>query len=71
MRLRHIGISLAVLGLAVSAPIARAQESRDDKFTAWDTNRDGRLEIVNDAGHMLHHDQPQAVARLIEPFFAA
>src|SRR6266545_5594741 len=45
MRLRFIGISLAVLGLAVSAPIARAQESRDDKFTAWDTNRDGRLEI--------------------------
>src|SRR5260221_621885 len=45
MRLRYIGISLAVLGLAVSGPIARAQESRDDKFTAWDTNRDGRLEI--------------------------
>src|SRR5258708_30988227 len=44
MRLRHIGISLAVLGLAVSGPAARAQ-SRDDKFSAWDTNRDGRLEI--------------------------
>ena len=29
---------------------------------------DGRLEIIGDAGHMLHHDQPQAVARLIEPF---
>jgi len=33
--------------------------------------RNGRLEIVADAGHMLHHDQPEAVARLIEPFFAA
>src|SRR5258707_1671537 len=44
MRLRHIGISLAVLGLAVSGPAARAQ-SRDDKFSAWDTNHDGRLEI--------------------------
>ena len=33
--------------------------------------RGGRLEVVGDAGHMLHHDQPQAVARLIEPFFAA
>jgi pimeloyl-ACP methyl ester carboxylesterase len=32
---------------------------------------DGRLEIVPNAGHMLHHDQPAAVARLIEPFFAA
>ena len=33
--------------------------------------RGARLEIVVDAGHMLHHDQPDAVARLIEPFFAA
>jgi pimeloyl-ACP methyl ester carboxylesterase len=30
-----------------------------------------RLEIVAAAGHMLHHDQPAAVARLVEPFFAA
>src|SRR5882672_6009795 len=44
MRLRYIGISLAVVGFAVSGPAARAQ-SRDDKFSAWDTNRDGRLEI--------------------------
>lgn len=27
-----------------------------------------RLETVKDAGHMMHHDQPQAVARLIERF---
>ncbi|HEY4138972.1 MAG TPA: alpha/beta hydrolase, partial [Casimicrobiaceae bacterium] len=27
--------------------------------------KDARLEIVVDAGHMLHHDQPAAVARLI------
>jgi pimeloyl-ACP methyl ester carboxylesterase len=27
-----------------------------------------RLEVVDDAGHMLHHDQPHAAARLIEPF---
>ena len=33
--------------------------------------RDARLEIVADAGHMLHHDQPESVARLIEPFFAS
>jgi pimeloyl-ACP methyl ester carboxylesterase len=30
-----------------------------------------RLETVPDAGHMLHHDQPERVARLIEPFLAA
>jgi pimeloyl-ACP methyl ester carboxylesterase len=29
-----------------------------------------RLELVRDAGHMLHHDQPEAVARLIEGFLA-
>ena len=31
---------------------------------------DGTLAYVSDAGHMLHHDQPQAVARLIENFLA-
>jgi pimeloyl-ACP methyl ester carboxylesterase len=28
-----------------------------------------RHETVRDAGHMLHHDQPEAVARLLEAFF--
>ena len=32
--------------------------------------RHGRLARVDDAGHMLHHDQPAAVARLIEDFTA-
>ena len=32
--------------------------------------RDLRVAKVPDAGHMLHHDQPQAVARLIEDFLA-
>jgi pimeloyl-ACP methyl ester carboxylesterase len=31
----------------------------------------GTLEIVADAGHMVHHDQPAAVARVIEPFLRA
>jgi pimeloyl-ACP methyl ester carboxylesterase len=31
---------------------------------------DLRYETVKDAGHMLHHDQPKAVARLIEAFLA-
>ena len=45
MRLRNISTSLAVLGFAVAVPAVHAQESRDDKFRAWDTNRDGRLEM--------------------------
>jgi pimeloyl-ACP methyl ester carboxylesterase len=32
--------------------------------------RDGRLVTISDAGHMLHHDQPAAVAAQIEAFFA-
>jgi pimeloyl-ACP methyl ester carboxylesterase len=30
--------------------------------------RDGRLVMIEDAGHMLHHDQPATVAAQIEPF---
>jgi pimeloyl-ACP methyl ester carboxylesterase len=30
--------------------------------------RNLRHVTVRDAGHMLHHDQPEAVARLIEEF---
>lgn len=32
--------------------------------------RNLRHETVQDAGHMLHHDQPEAVARLVEAFLA-
>jgi pimeloyl-ACP methyl ester carboxylesterase len=31
----------------------------------------GRLETVADAGHMLHHDRPEAVGRLVEAFLRA
>jgi pimeloyl-ACP methyl ester carboxylesterase len=30
-----------------------------------------RLATIDDAGHMLHHDQPEAVAAVIEPFLGA
>ena len=33
--------------------------------------RDCRTALVQDAGHMLHHDQPRAVAALIEEFLSA
>ncbi|APA67340.1 alpha/beta fold hydrolase [Janthinobacterium sp. 1_2014MBL_MicDiv] len=32
--------------------------------------KDVRCEMLNDAGHMLHHDQPAALARLVEAFLA-
>ncbi len=33
--------------------------------------RDARTAVVQDAGHMLHHDQPQQVAQLMEQFLEA
>lgn len=32
--------------------------------------RDCRIAVVPDAGHMLHHDQPEQLARLLEDFLA-
>ena len=32
--------------------------------------KDVRCEMMRDAGHMLHHDQPAALARLVEAFLA-
>ena len=32
--------------------------------------RDVRHVVIPDAGHMLHHDQPKAVASLLEEFLA-
>ena len=33
--------------------------------------RDVRSAQIQDAGHMLHHDQPEAVAKVIEAFLSA
>jgi pimeloyl-ACP methyl ester carboxylesterase len=42
-----------------------------DEFKArFQAFADWREEIVNDAGHMVHHDQPERVAALIEAFCA-
>ena len=68
---------------AITAPTL-AVEASDDSLGLWWKGRytldeyherlkavpDCRTAVVQDAGHMLHHDQPQAVARLIESFLA-
>ena len=65
----------------ISAPLL-AVESSDDSLTTWwkgsytlaDYHQrltvvpDARIAAIADAGHMLHHDQPAAVAALIENF---
>jgi len=69
---------------AITAPTL-AIEASDDSLAQWTKGRyslaeyhqrltrvrDCRTARVEDAGHMLHHDQPQAVAGLIEEFLGA
>ncbi len=68
----------------ISAPVL-AVEASDDSLAQWYRHGehslqahherlthvpDFRIAVVADAGHMLHHDQPVAVARLIEAHLA-
>ena len=62
--------------------LIEAVQASDDSMGQWWKGRytlaefherlkvvpDCRTAVVQDAGHMLHHDQPQAVAALIEHF---
>ena len=66
---------------AIKAPVL-AVEASDDSLSGWWKNRYSLAEyhqrlksvanvevaVVEDAGHMLHHDQPAQVAHLIEDF---
>ncbi|WCM91674.1 alpha/beta hydrolase [Acidovorax sp. NCPPB 2350] len=68
----------------IAAPVLSVEAS-DDSLGLWWSGRyslddyharlrhvpDCRTGHVQDAGHMLHHDQPAAVARLIEDFVGA
>ena len=45
-----------------------AMRRAEDRRGASRTCRNGRLVTIADAGHMLHHDQPDAVARAVEAF---
>jgi pimeloyl-ACP methyl ester carboxylesterase len=65
----------------ISAPVL-AVEASDDSLATWWQGKyslaeyherlqqvpDARVAVVQDAGHMLHHDQPEALAALIENF---
>jgi pimeloyl-ACP methyl ester carboxylesterase len=67
---------------SITAPVL-AVEASDDSLRQWWKGRyslaeyherlksvpDVRIAQVADAGHMLHHDQPEKVAALIEDFF--
>jgi pimeloyl-ACP methyl ester carboxylesterase len=65
----------------LSMPVL-AVEASDDSLGKWWEGRytlaqyherllsvpDCRIEVIEDAGHMLHHDQPEVLAHLIESF---
>ena len=67
----------------ISAPVL-AVEASDDSLGLWWKGKysladhherlrrvlDARVAVIQDAGHMLHHDQPQQLAALIEAFLA-
>ncbi len=75
---------ILALYAAITAPVL-AVEAGDDSLAGWWAGRytleeyhqrlrslrDVRTARVEDAGHMLHHDQPAQVAALIEDFCAA
>ncbi len=75
---------ILALYAAIAAPVL-AVEASDDSLGMWWKSRytldeyherlrriaDCRTAVVRDAGHMLHHDQPAAVAGLIEGFVGA
>jgi hypothetical protein len=65
----------------ITAPVL-AVEAADDSLDKWNQGSytladyherlkqvaDAKVAVVADAGHMLHHDQPEALAKLIEDF---
>ena len=67
----------------ITAPVL-AVEASDDSLEKWNQGRytladyherlkliaDAKVAVVADAGHMLHHDQPEALAALIEGFLS-
>ena len=65
----------------ISAPVLAVEASSDSMAQWWKGKYsldeyherlkhvpDARVAVVEDAGHMLHHDQPEVLARLIEAF---
>ena len=75
---------IEALYAAITAPVLMVEASDDslagwwgDRFTLPEFHerlravRRLRREVLADTGHMLHHDQPQALAGLIEDFLTA
>ncbi|HMM55387.1 MAG TPA: alpha/beta hydrolase [Candidatus Desulfobacillus sp.] len=56
-------------GVAAGSPLYRDYAGRAEEYAARLASfRDVREVVLEDCGHMLHHDQPRALARAIEAF---
>jgi pimeloyl-ACP methyl ester carboxylesterase len=67
---REVRAPVLWLDAAESETLKRLKLSPDDLAERRAAFRDLKHVTVPDAGHMLHHDQPAAVARLLESFLA-
>ncbi len=69
---------------AITAPVLSVESSEDSLSQWWKAKYSlaeyherlrsvpkARSEVIHDAGHMLHHDQPEQLAQLIEGFLEA
>lgn len=75
---------MRALYAAINAPVLMVEAAQSELPENWrghysmeefherlQSVRNVQRHVLADCGHMLHHDQPQALARLIEPFFTA
>jgi pimeloyl-ACP methyl ester carboxylesterase len=67
---REVRAPVLWVDAAESETLKRLKLSPDDLAERRAAFRDLKQVTVADAGHMLHHDQPAAVARLLEGFLA-
>jgi len=68
---QHVTAPVLWVDAAESETLLRIGLSAEEHAARRGAFRDLRYVTVPDAGHMLHHDQPERVARLIEEFLRA
>ena len=68
---REVGAPVLWVDGAQSDTLARMKMDPAQQAERRAAFRRLRYETVDDAGHMLHHDQPEALARLLEDFLAS
>lgn len=67
MLARHQAPLLFVLGAQSELVKRMGEELAEEKLRT--VFRDGTFATIADAGHMLHHEQPERLAEVMETFF--